>query len=171
MVRDGRPLAGFSHFEAGHIRVPHDRARDPFAGSCPFHGDCLEGLASGQAIKARFGTALDQAGLDATRTSGAVGTAAAVDLVAGYVADLAVNLILLHAPDRLIFGGGVIKTPGLIEALRRHTEQRLGGYIVHPALDPGLVHYVVAPGLGDGAGITGAIELGRQAIAKAKDPA
>jgi fructokinase len=84
--------------------------------------------------------------------------------VAGYLADLAVNLVLLHAPDRLVFGGGVMKAPGLVEALRRETERRLAGYVSHPALDPGLERYIVTPGLGDGAGIAGAVELGRQAM-------
>jgi fructokinase len=57
-----------------------------------------------------------------------------------------------------------MKTPGLIEALRRATAARLGGYIKAPQLDPGLESYIVAPGLGDAAGLTGAIELGRQAL-------
>lgn len=161
VVQSGRPVAGFSHFESGHIRVPHDRACDSFAGTCPFHGDCLEGLASGPAIKARFGESLDAI----------ADPAAAVALVAGYLSDLAANLVLLHAPDRLIFGGGVMKAPGLLAALRRETEKRLAGYIAHPRLDPGLERYIVSPGLGDQAGITGAIELGRQAIAQGTRPA
>lgn len=156
VVQDGRPLRGFSHYEAGHIRVPHDRAVDPFPGMCPYHGDCLEGLASGPAVKARFGQALD----DMADPSGAV------DLVAGYLADLAANLVLLHAPDRLVFGGGVMKAPGLIEALRAKTAARLAGYMSHPRLDPGLASYIVTPALGDLAGITGAVELGRQGIAE-----
>ena len=71
---------------------------------------------------------------------------------------------MLHMPDRLVFGGGVMKTPGLVEALRRATEARLGGYIKAPQLDPGLERYIVTPGLGDEAGITGAIALGRSAL-------
>ena len=157
VVQAGQPLAGFSHYESGHLRVSHDMSRDPFAGCCPYHGDCLEGLASGPAIKARLG-----AGLDALADP-----APAVELIASYVADLAVALILLHAPDRLIFGGGVMKAPGMLAALRRQTETRLAGYVVHPRLDPGLAGYIVGPGLGDDAGINGAVELGRQAIAQA----
>lgn len=161
VLHAGNPLAGFSHFESGHIRVPHDPTRDPFAGTCPYHGDCLEGLASGRAIAARFGTSLSQ--LPAPD--------AAITLVADYLADLAVNLVLLHAPDRLIFGGGVMKTPGLLVALRRATEARLAGYIAHPRLDPGLESYIQAPELGDLAGITGAIALGRQPIAQSDNGA
>ncbi|WP_292969663.1 ROK family protein [Novosphingobium sp.] len=157
VVRAGKPLMGFSHFETGHIPIRRDPAVDPFAGHCPFHGDCLEGLAAGPAILARWGHSLsDQP--DPAR----------IDLIGGYIAQLAVSLVLLHMPDRLVFGGGVMKSPGLIEAVRRHTEAWLAGYIQAPQLDAGLESYIVAPGLGDQAGITGAIALGRQALAEGK---
>ncbi|MDE2563768.1 MAG: ROK family protein [Sphingomonadales bacterium] len=154
VVRDGRSLAGFSHYESGHIRPPRDPVRDPFAGSCPFHGDCLEGLASGPAIVRRWGDSLDRV----------AGQSEAVDLIASYVAHLAASLVLLHMPDRLIFGGGVMHAPGLLTSVRRQCEGLLGGYIADSRLDPGLERYIVAPGLGDDAGITGAIALGRQAL-------
>lgn len=154
IVRDGRPMMGFSHYEAGHIRPHRDPAADPFPGVCPYHGDCVEGLASGPAILKRWGKTLDQLAQ----------APADLLLVAGYIADLAADLVLLHMPDRLIFGGGVMKTPGLVEALRKATEERLGGYVRHPRLDPGLETYLVTPHLGDDAGITGAIELGRHAL-------
>lgn len=152
VVNRGRSLLGFSHYESGHILPPHDRTADPFAGACPYHGDCLEGLACGPAIEKRWGRSLDQLG------------AAEVELVAGYVAHLAATLVLLHMPDRLIFGGGVMKAPGLIDAVRRRTEAKLAGYVKHPRLDAGLERYIVLPGLGDDAGITGAIALGRGAL-------
>lgn len=151
VVRDGQPLMGFSHYESGHIVPPHDRALDPFAGTCPYHGDCLEGLAAGPAIERRWGQSLSQLGSPTEK----------VELIAGYIAHLAANLVLLHMPDRLIFGGGVMKAPGLLQAVRRLTEQKLGGYVRAPQLDPGLEQYIVAPRLGDLAGIAGAIELGR----------
>lgn len=154
ILRDGQSLMGFSHFESGHIPVSHDRASDPYGGFCPFHGDCLEGLAAGPAIKARWGQSLSEMNSPADK----------IELIAEYVSQLAVNLVLLHMPDRLVFGGGVMKTPGLIPALRRATEQRLAGYIKATQLDPGLEHYIVPPGLGDEAGITGAIALGRKAL-------
>lgn len=157
ILRHGQSLMGFSHFESGHIPVPHDRTADTYAGFCPFHGDCLEGLAAGPAIKGRWGQSLSELGSPADK----------VELIAGYVAQLAVNLILLHMPDRLVFGGGVMKTPGLIPALRKATETRLAGYIKAPQLDPGLQGYIVPPDLGDEAGITGAIALGRKALGQA----
>ncbi len=150
IVQSGRPLAGFSHFESGHIPVPRDPATDPFAGLCPYHGDCLEGLAAGPAIAARWGESLS-ANPDPAR----------IALIAGYIAQLAATLVLLHMPDRLVFGGGVMKAPGLLGAVRSATEARLGGYIAAPQLDPGLTRYIVAPALGDDAGITGAVMLGR----------
>jgi fructokinase len=157
VLRDGRSLMGFSHYEMGHIHPSHDLVRDPFPGVCPYHGDCLEGLVAGPAIIRRWGTSLDHLAGDAGK----------IELIGGYIADLAADLVLMHMPDRLIFGGGVIKAPGLIEALRRRTAARLNGYVQSPHLDPGLERYIVTPGLGDDAGITGAIELGRQALCQA----
>lgn len=153
LVRAGKPLMGFSHYESGHIMPRRDRSADPYDGFCPFHGDCLEGLAAGPAIIGRWGQSLSELGSPADK----------VELIAGYVAQLAASLVLLHMPDRLIFGGGVSKAPGLIEAVRRETERLLGGYIKAPQLDPGLREYIVPPALGDQAGITGAIALGRAA--------
>ncbi len=154
VVGQGRPLIGFSHYEGGHIPIARDPARDPFAGTCPFHGHCLEGLAAGPAIKARWGASLSDLLPDPEK----------LDLIAGYLAQLAVNLVMLHMPERMVFGGGVMKTPGLIEALRRATEARIAGYLKAPALDPGLESYIVTPALGDLAGITGAIALGAGAL-------
>jgi fructokinase len=154
IIREGRPLMGFTHYETGHILPPHDRAADPFAGICTFHRDCVEGLASGPAIKSRWGKSLDEL----------ADNPAAVPLIAGYLGHLAATLVLMHMPDRLIFGGGVLKTPGLIEAVRLSTRACLAGYVQHARLDADLVEYITAPALGDDAGIMGAIELGRQAL-------
>ncbi len=153
VVRSGAALAGFSHYESGHIPMARDPARDPFPGHCPYHSDCLEGLAAGPAIEARWGQSLSQ-----------LSDPAKTELIADYLAQLAATLVLLHMPDRLVFGGGVSKTPGLLPALRRATEARLNGYVQASQLDPGLEHYIVAPALGDQAGITGAILLGKQAL-------
>ena len=152
VVQDGRPLVGISHYEAGHILVPHNRDKDPFPGTCAYHGDCVEGLAAGPAIEQRFGASLDRLGTEQ------------LNLVAEYLSYLASTLVLLHMPDRLIFGGGVMKTPGLIEALLMATHKRLNGYIEHQRLDPGLATYIATPQLGDDSGIRGAIHLGREVL-------
>ncbi len=154
VVHAGKALMGFSHYETGHIPMARDAGRDPFAGRCPYHGDCLEGLACGPAIEDRWGASLSELASPADK----------IALIADYVAQLCTVLVLTHMPDRLIFGGGVMKAPGLIEAVRAATERRLGGYVNAPQLDAGLERYIVLPGLGDEAGITGAIELGRQAV-------
>ena len=149
LLSNGIPLVGESHFEAGHIPVKRLRG-DDWPGLCPYHGDCLEGLASGPAIRERWGHDLDQASVAETGR------------VAGYLAQLAACLVLLHRPDRMIFGGGVMKGAGLIEALREATRTALGGYIA--GWDGDLGTRIVTPGLGDDAGIVGAVELGRRAL-------
>ena len=150
VLKNGAVLAGWSHYESGHLLVRRDPARDPFAGVCPFHGDCLEGLASGPAIAARWGHDL----------SGASGDQIA--LIAHYAAQLAAALVLLHRPERMIFGGGVMKAPGMIEEVRTRTRAALAGYVAE--WDEDLSPRIVLPALGDDAGITGAIELGRRAL-------
>ncbi len=152
VVKDGKAQRGFVNYEGGHIKPPHDLARDPYPGSCAAHGDCYEGLASGSAIRGRWGCELGDA------------PPGAIELVADYLGHLATTLILLHAPDRLVFGGGAMKTPGLVEAVRTATERHLDGYILGGPLDAGLERYIVTPGLGDDAGITGAVLLGQRAL-------
>lgn len=149
VLSHGATLIGAGHYEAGHIMVPRGRG-DDWPGVCPFHGDCLEGLASGPAILERWGHDLSQASV------------ATIDQVARYLAHLASTLVLLHMPDRLIFGGGVMKAAGLIEHLRAATRAQLAGYVA--SWDRDLTDAIVAPELGDDAGITGAIELGRRAL-------
>ena len=150
VVRDGHALAGVTHYESGHLPVRHDAERDAFPGLCPFHGDCLEGLASGPAITARWGHDLSNATPDQ------------IGLIASYLSDLAMALVLLHMPEKLIFGGGASKAPGLLAALRQKTRERLAGYVERWSGD--LCEQIVSPDLGDDAGITGAVELGRRAL-------
>lgn len=147
VIAGGRPLVGARHYELGHIRPPHDRVRDPFAGACPYHGDCLEGLASGPAILARWGRDLSALGL----------AHAAHDLEAEYIAHLMLTLTLAHAPARIIIGGGVVKAPGLLDKIRDKTRALIAGYVETPETDD--APYIVAPALGDEAGVTGALAL------------
>ncbi len=137
----GRLLRGWSHPEMGHIFVPHDRARDPFPGNCPFHADCLEGLAAGPAIEARWGGAahLLPDGHPAW------------ELEADYLALGIVNWTCTLAPERIILGGGVLRHSELLPLVRKNVAHLLNGYLATPE--------IVRPKLGDQAGVLGAIAL------------
>jgi len=144
-----RPVHGSRHPEMGHIlprRHPDDR---DFVGTCPFHGDCLEGLASGPAIAARWGASLSELGPDHP----------AHDIVAYYLAQLVVAQQALLSPRRIVLGGGVLGTPGLLDRVRDHAARMANGYF-------GTHDYatlIVAPGLGDRAGLLGALALAQRA--------
>jgi fructokinase len=147
----GRLVHGLLHPEAGHMLIPHDRDRDPFAGACPFHGDCFEGLASGGAIRQRWGKPAEEL---AERSE-------VWELEAEYVALGVVNVICVVSPQRVILGGGVMKHPSLLPLIRGRVHALLAGYI--SALDGNIDEYIVGPALGDRAGVLGAIELARLA--------
>lgn len=149
LVIDGRPVHGLLHPEAGHLRIPHDRDRDPFPGSCPFHGDCWEGLASGQALAQRTGA--DPATLSDEHPSWA--------LEAEYLAAGILAIALIATPQRIVVGGGVMGRDGLLAATRTELRRLLGGYLEGTPLGGTLTDYLVAPGLGDQAGVLGAIAL------------
>src|SRR6202007_1903057 len=110
------------HPELGHIRVPHDRARDSFAGKCPYHGDCLEGLASGPAIQARWGK--DPSCLPDNHP--------AWDLEAHYLALGLVNAICVLSPERIILGGGVMARQQLFPMIRGGVAELFNGYLEAP---------------------------------------
>jgi len=153
VMAGGRLVHGLIHPEVGHMLIPHDRGRDPFAGSCPFHGDCFEGLAAGSAIERRWGKPGEQLG----------GRSEVWELEAEYLALGVVNVICIVSPQRVILGGGVMKQPSLLPLVRARVRELLAGYIVAPELADGLDEYIVGPALGDRAGVLGAIELARLA--------
>lgn len=150
----GRPLHGLVHPEMGHISVPREPG-DDFAGVCPFHGDCFEGMASGSAMAARWGRPAEELD-DATR-------ARATDLEARYLAAGVRNMVYGLAPQRVVIGGGVIGLPGLIPALQVRLAELLGGY---PGLgEHAAEEFVVAAGLGQDAGPRGTLVLAGMAAA------
>jgi fructokinase len=160
VIKDGVPQSGFGHYELGHIRAPRDKNADPYPGRCPFHGDCLEGVASGPAIIERWGASLSDlpAGHEA------------IHLEAEYLSHLALTLILGHMPERIIFGGGVMKAPGLLEELQRKTKVLIGDYVQGAPLKGDLSDYIVAPALGDLAGVIGAMVLAQMALRNGTTP-
>ena len=151
-MSNGRLMHGLLHPEYGHMRIPHDRELDPFDGTCPYHGDCFEGLAAGGAIRERWGKKAEE-----------LTDPAVWELEAHYVALGLVNVICTLSPQRIILGGGVPKQPTLIPLVRDKVRTLLAGYIDAEELDGGLDEFIVSPGLGDRAGVLGAIELARSA--------
>jgi fructokinase len=152
---DGRLLHGRQHAEMGHLRIPHDFAADPFVGSCPFHGDCFEGLASGVAMRQRWGRPaqdLDEPGPWMLESS--------------YLALGLVNVVHMLAPERIIVGGGVGRNPRLLPLVRSCLVELLGDYLDFPELADGLIDYVTAPGLGELSGVLGAAEMARAEIGR-----
>lgn len=144
----GTPVHGIAHPEMGHIFPRRHPADQDFAGICPHHGDCLEGLASGPAITARWGASLSQLGADHE----------AHTIIADYVAQACHTLFASVAVERVVIGGGVAKAPGLVERIAARTAELGAGY-----LPGGARHRVLRPQLGDDAGITGAMMLAEAA--------
>jgi fructokinase len=152
LIAEGKVLHGLMHPEMGHIRVPHEWASDPFAGVCPYHGDCLEGLASGTAIEARWGAA------PSTLEPGHV----AFRSVAEYLALACTTWICTLSPEKIVFGGGVMQ-PHMFPLLRDRTRSLLNGYIQAPEILENIESYIVPPGLGSRAGAFGALALAAEA--------
>ena len=150
----GRLMHGLIHPEMGHMRLPHDWEADPFPGICPYHGDCLEGLAAGPAIQARWGQPAQTLPDDHP----------AWPLQARYLALTLANLICTISPQRIILGGGVMNVPLLFPLVRREVQNLLNGYVQAPDILDQIDRYIVPPGLGGRAGVLGAIALAETAV-------
>jgi len=145
---NGRLVHGLLHPEIGHIRIPHDLSADPYPGGCPFHGDCLEGLAAGPTLLGRWGQ----------RGETLPPNHPAWPLEAHYLALGLVSLICTLSPQRIILGGGVMQPP-LFPLIRNEVQSLLNGYLSVPEILTGIDRYIVPPALGDRAGVLGAIAL------------
>jgi fructokinase len=138
-------VRGLVHPEIGHMPIRHDAVQDPFPGMCPFHGDCFEGLASGSAIRARWG-----------KSGEALADKPEVwELEAEYLALGVVNVICTTSPELVILGGGVMNQPSLLPLVRERVHALLAGYVTAPD--------IVTPALGDRAGVLGALALAQLA--------
>lgn len=146
-VVDGWPVHGVRHPEMGHVRVSRHPDDTAFAGSCPFHGDCAEGLANGPSIIARYGASLSE--LPADHPAHAI--------EAHYLAQLVQNIVAVLSPQVVVMGGGVMGTPGLIEKVQAAHVRLAAGYFGSP---PDLIR---APGLGDRSGLLGGLALAMDA--------
>jgi len=151
-VFNGRPLHGLIHPEMGHIRIPHDLVKDPYAGFCSYHGDCFEGLAAGPALQQRWGQPGDSLPLDHPAWA----------LEAHYIALALQSFICTLSPTRIILGGGVMQQSHLFPMIHKEVVQLLRGYVQSAAILRDIAAYIVPPGLGGRAGVLGAIALAQQ---------
>lgn len=148
LIVGGRPICGFGHAELGHMRIPRVPG-DNWPGACPYHGDCVEGLAAGPAIIKRAGK----------RPSLIAADDPIWHLVGHAIAQMLHNIVLTATPRRIFLGGGVTSAqPQLFPIIRRELQASLAGYVSSPELDR-IDDYVVPPGLGTLAGPLGPIAL------------
>jgi fructokinase len=154
VLSSGHLVHGLIHPEMGHMMIKHDLQRDSFEGVCPFHKDCLEGLASGASMTARWKIAPDQLPYDHP----------AWELEADYLAQMALNLTLMLSPQRIILGGGVAQHPGLLEMVRSRFQELLNNYLISTRYTSAIKDYIVSPLLGHKAGIFGAIALAQSIL-------
>ncbi|EOI01784.1 fructokinase [Enterococcus moraviensis ATCC BAA-383] len=148
-IQDGRFVEGFSHPEMGHMIVKRHEA-DQFSGSCPFHNDCLEGMAAGPAIEKRAGKKGQELAEDDPFW----------DIEAYYVAQAAYNTTLMLAPEVIIFGGGVMKQRHMLPKVHREFEKLVNGYVTTPPLEK----YIVTPKLEDDPGTIGCLALAKKEL-------
>jgi fructokinase len=151
-ISNGKPVHGLVHPEMGHMRVPHNWVKDPFPGICPYHGDCLEGLACGPAIKERWGQ--DSGSLPPDHP--------AWEIEAEYLALAIQNLVCTASPKRIILGGGVMQQTHLFPRIRTKVQQYLNQYVQAQEITRHIDQFIVPPGLGNRAGALGAIALAQQ---------
>ncbi len=148
-VIGGQTIKGMRHPEMGHVMLQRHQEDRNFDGVCPIHGDCLEGLASGPAIKTRWGSSLSDLPPDHI----------AHEIIADYLAQFCQTLIALYSPQRIILGGGVLQTSGLLDKIRDRASARAGSYF---GVNAGAI--IMPPGLGTLSGIAGAFALAERAL-------
>lgn len=153
-VVSGKLIHGALHSEMGHMRIPHDLQADPFAGNCPYHNDCFEGLANGPAMQKRWGVRAETLPEDHP----------AWPLEANYIALALVNLICVLSPQRIILGGGVMSQAQMFPMIRRRVQELLNGYLQFAEVLEGIEAYIVPPELGGHAGVLGSIALAREKL-------
>lgn len=147
-VVEGNMINGLLHPEMGHIML-RKHPQDTYQGKCPFHSDCLEGLASGPALNERWGVEASKLASDHQ----------AWEMEAYYLAQALVNYILILSPEKIMMGGGVMKQAHLFPLIRKKVQQMLNGYVHKAEILTHIDHYIVPPLLGDNAGICGGIAL------------
>lgn len=131
------------HPEMGHLRVERHPQDLTFPGGCPFHADCLEGLANGPAVQARWGRQLCDLEEDHP----------AWPILGSYLGQLAASIALVASPQRLVFGGGLASDGRLLPHIRHAVRNILNGYLEPLNVEGALERYICMPVLADSAGL------------------
>ncbi len=151
IISNNKMVHGLTHPEAGHIRVMRSEHEiDGFTGICPSHQNCLEGMASGPALNSRW---------QVPSCSSFPENHIAWEIEADYLAQALVNYILIVSPQKIIFGGGVMKQSQLFPKIYKRVQALLNGYISHPLIEENINQYIVPAALGGNAGLKGSIAL------------
>ncbi len=150
---NGQRMHGLVHPEMGHLMLPRAKG-DAFEGHCPYHGSCLEGMATGPAIEARWGVPAPELPPEHD----------AWTFESHYLAMALVNYIVTLSPQRIVMGGGVMDQRHLFPRIRRRVQDTLNGYVQHSAILDAIDAYIVPPALGSRAGVLGAIALAMDAV-------
>lgn len=148
----GQLLQGLTHPEMGHVLVRRHPA-DTYKGRCPYHGDCAEGMAAGPAIEERWGA----------KGSQLADCQEVWEMEAYYLAQALMHYILILSPKKIIMGGGVMKQAQIFLLVHKKVQELLNDYVDMPQIKERIDEYIVPPGLGDDAGIIGALMLAKQA--------
>ncbi|EXX90337.1 fructokinase [Paenibacillus darwinianus] len=152
---EGKLVHGLLHPEGGHV-LTRRHPEDAFAGICPYHGDCLEGMAAGPAIEKRWGVRGGELSPDHPAWA----------MEAFYIGQAVAGIIVLLSPKKVILGGGVMHQEQLFPMIRAEVQRNLNGYVAHGTVLSGIDSYIVPPGLGDNAGLSGALALGLAAAGR-----
>ena len=150
----GEPLHGMLHPEMGHIYLPISSDEGAFRGICPYHGNCFEGLASGPALQAQWGVEAEELAVDHP----------AWKREAHIIAQALCNYICILSPHIIILGGGVMQQKQLFPLIHEQVQTLLAGYVQAPGIIDDIESYIVPPGLGNHAGMLGAIGLAQKAV-------
>ncbi|WP_127579504.1 ROK family protein [Paenibacillus koleovorans] len=154
---EGKLVHGLVHPEMGHIPVKR-HPEDTFAGVCPYHGDCLEGMAAGPSLEKRWGV----------KGHELADNAKVWEIEAYYLAQAAVHAILYLSPERIVFGGGVSKQRQLFPLVYEQVQKLLNGYVQSEWVSERIAEYIVPPGLGDNAGLCGGLALAQRALEQSR---
>jgi len=150
---EGKLVHGLVHPEGGHV-LTRRHPEDTYGGKCPYHGDCLEGMAAGPAIEARWGVKGSELSVDHP----------AWEMEAFYIGQAVAGAIVLLSPKKVILGGGVMHQRQLFPLIHEQVKNNLRGYVSAAEVVEGIADYIVPPGLGDNAGLCGSLALGLRAL-------